>query len=158
MENILEFLVSAKKNTYANGGSASKVDSSREGSKDYEYQQVLNGKKFCYHDTYFGGEKFIGCEVVYVNNEPIWAMNYNGYSVVENLSEEAMDNALRPALMKVGMDKSVLPVRGPSEYINGEYRYTFKPTGTMKNFTGVERIYKNNVLIYELNCAGGIIK
>lgn len=156
-KSILDFLIRAKKNTYANGNSA-KVNSSRLGSKDYEYEETINDKKLCYHDTYFGGEKFIGCEVVYIDDKPIWAMNYNGYSVVENLSEEAMDNALRPALMQVGVDNSVLPVRGPSKFVNGEYKYTFEQSGTMKNFTGLERIYKNNVLIYELYCSGGIIK
>ena len=107
MEEILDFLIRSKKNTYANGNAA-KVNSSRLGSKDYEYEETINNKKLCYHDTYFGGEKFIGCEVVYIDDKPIWAMNYNGYSVVENLSEEAMDNALRPALMQVGVDISVL--------------------------------------------------
>ena len=154
---IINFLVKAKKNTYANGNAA-KVNSSRLGSKDYEYEETINGKKICYHDTYFGGEKFIGSEVVYVDDKPIWAMNYNGYSVIENLSEEAMDNALRPALMMVGVDNSVLPVRGPSRFVNGEYKYAFEQSGTMENFIGVERIYKNDVLIYELHCSGGNIK
>ena len=107
MENIWEFLVRAKKNTYADGDSA-RVASSRLGSKDYHCEQIVNNQKLTYHDTYFGGEKFIGCEVVYVNNYPLWAMSYNGYSI--------------------------------------------------KNFTGLERIYKNNILIYELNCSGGLIK
>ena len=157
MEEILDFLIRAKKNTYANGNAA-KVNSSRLGSKDYEHEETINNKKLCYHDTYFGGEKFIGSEVVYIDDKPIWAMNYNGYSVVENLSEEAMDNALRPALMQVGVDNSVLPVRGPSKFVNGEYKYTFEQSGTMENFTGLERIYKNNELVYELQCNGGIIK
>ena len=69
-------------------------------------------------------------------------MNYNGYSVVENLSEEAMDNALRPALMQDDTDNSVFPLRGPSKFVNGEYKYTFVESGTMENFTGLERIYK----------------
>ena len=157
MEDILGFLVIAKKNTYANGNAA-RVEPSRTGSKDYQYEETIKNRHYCYHDTYFGGEKFIGCEVVYIDNNPIWAMNYNGYSVVENLDEDAMDNALRPALMKVGEDDSVLPVRGPSEFVNGEYKYTFKQSGSIQNFTGIERIYKNNILIYELNCSGGIIK
>ena len=156
MEKILEFLIRAKKNTYANG-KALRVTSSRLGSKDYHYEDIINNHKFCYHDTYFGGKNFIGEEVVYIDDKPIWAMNYYGYSVVENLSEEAMDKALRPALMQVGVDNSVLPVRGPSEFVNGEYKYTFQQSGTMENFTGIEKIYKNNVLIYELNCFGGEI-
>lgn len=157
MKEILEFLIRAKKNTYANGN-ALKVNSSRLGSKDYHYEDKIDDKKIIYHDTYFGGEKFIGEEVVYIEGKPIWAMNYNGYSLVDNLSEEAMDNALRPALMLVGTDNCVLPLRGPSKFSNGEYTYTFNQTGTMENFTGLEKIYKNNVLIYILHCSGGAIK
>ena len=157
MKILKDFLIRAKKNTYANG-SAAKVIPSRLGSKDYQYKENINNKKYIYHDTYFGGEKFIGCEVVYVDDNPIWAMNYNGYSVIDNLSEEAMDRVLRPALMEVGVDNSVLPVRGPSNFKNGEYKYTFKQSGTMERFTGCERIYKEDALIYELICSGGIIK
>ena len=81
-----------------------------------------------YHDAYFGGTDFIGEEVVYDENQtPIWAMNYHGVTLNENLSEDAVDNALRPALMKVGED-DILPLRGPKEFINGEYKYTFEVT------------------------------
>ena len=152
-----DFLVRAKKNTYANGNAA-KVNSSRLASKDYEYEEKINGKKVCYHDTYFGGEKFIGSEVVYIEDKPIWAMNYYGNTINPNFSEQAMDNALRPALMQVGTDNSVLPLRGPSKFTNREFSYTFEIFGTMENFTGLEKIYKNNELIYELKCSGGIIK
>ena len=68
---------------------------------DYEYTDGT----MTYHDTYFGGTDFIGEEVVYDENQtPIWAMNYHGVTLNENLSEEAVDSALRPALMKVGED------------------------------------------------------
>lgn len=141
MKEIIEFLIKAKKNTYANSN-VLKANSSRLGSTDYQYEEQIDGKKVVYHDTYFGGEKFIGEEVVYIDNKPIWAMNYNGYPLVDDFSEEAIDNALRPALMQVGADKSVLPLRGPSKFSNGEYTYTFKQTGTLENFTGIEKIYK----------------
>ena len=85
-------------------------------------------------------------------------MNYYGITLDENLGEEAMDNALRPALMKVGEDKTVIPVRGPREFINGEYRYTFEVSSDINCFNGIETIYKNNVKIYELKCNGGLIK
>ena len=85
-------------------------------------------------------------------------MNYYGVTLDENLGEEAMDNALRPALMKVGEDKSVIPIRGPKEYINGEFKYYFDFTGDINNFSGIETIYKNNTKIYELKCSGGLIK
>ena len=69
-----------------------------------------------------------------------------------------MDNALRPALMQVGEDKNVISTRGPSKFENNGYVYTFRTTGTIDNFDGVEQVYKDNNLIYELHCSGGIIK
>ena len=85
-------------------------------------------------------------------------MNYYGVTFDDTLGEETMNNALRPALMKVGEDKSVVPVRGISELKNNEYVYTFKATGTIENFDGIEQIYKDNKLIYEIHCFGGLIK
>lgn len=85
-------------------------------------------------------------------------MNYYGVTLDENLSEEAMDKALRPALMKVGEDTFVIPVRGPSKFQNGEYTYTFNCEGNIENFVGTEEIYKNEKLIYQLHCHGGMIK
>lgn len=152
MDELEKFLVEAKKQTYANEN-VEKVASSRSGSKDYEYK---NGD-MVYHDTYFGGTDFIGEEVVYVDGAIYWGMNYYGVTLDESLGEEAMDKALRPALMRVGED-DVIPVRGPKEYSNGEYRYTFEVEGNISNFNGVETIYKNGEKIYELRCNGGLIK
>lgn len=107
INELKEFLVKAKKSTYANSN-APKIESTRLDSKDYEY-------------------------------------------------EEAMDKALRPALMQVGTDNSI-PVRGPKEYYNDEYSYTFEYSGELDNFQGKEQIKKSDNLIYELNCHGGFIK
>jgi len=153
MNNLEEFLIEAKQQTYVNA-LVEKKPSSRLNSNDYEYVK----DDMIYHDTYFGGTKFIGEEIVYVDNTPYWGMNYYGVTLDENLGEEAMDNALRPALMKVGEDKSVIPIRGPKEFINGEFKYSFDVIGDVNNFSGVEIVYKNNVKIYELKCTGGLIK
>ena len=152
-KELIEFLIEAKKQTYANA-SAKKERSSRTGSHDYEYS---NGK-LTYHDTYFGGTKFMGEEVVYDDNStPFWGMNYYGITLDESLSEETVDKALRPALMRVG-ENNILPLRGPEVYINGYYKYTFKVNGTMEDFEGIEEIYKNNEKIYVLRCHGGNIR
>lgn len=157
-DTFRDFLIRAKKSTYANS-TIEKVKPSRIGSSDYQYEEIVNNKKYTYHDTYFGGTKFMGEEVVYCDsNKPIWGMNYYGVTIDDTLGEEAMDMALRPALMKVGEDKDVIPVRGSSKFINNGYTYTFKVTGTIENFDGIEQIYKEDNLIYELHCSGGIIK
>lgn len=155
-KQLYEFLIEAKKQTYANANANVKqADSSRKGSHDYHYQN----EKMTYHDTYFGGTKFMGEEVVYCNYEtPIWGMNYYGITIDESLSEEAMDKALRPALMAVGEDEDVIPVRGPKYYQNGEYEYSFFVKGDLDCFEGTETIYKGKTKVYELKCHGGIIK
>ena len=150
---IRDFLIEAKKSTYANG-TTEKIESNRLGSKDYEYKK----DNMLYHDTYFGGTNFIGEEVVYIDNKIYWAMNYYGVSLDENLGEEAMDNALRPALMQVGVSENIIPVRGPREYKNGDFKYTFEVSGDLTNFSGIETIYKNDKKVYELKCNGGLIK
>ncbi len=153
MEKIYNFLIEAKKKTYANAN-VKKQKSTRKGSYDYEYSS--NG--MTYHDTYFGGTNFMGEEVVYESEQtPIWGMNYYGITLDDSLSEEIIDKALRPALMKVGED-DIIPVRGPKEYLNGEYRYTFDVSGNLDYFEGQETIYKNNKKVYILKCNGGIIK
>lgn len=152
MKELENFLIEAKKQTYANA-SVEHTASSRLNSVDYEYKN----DNMLYHDTYFGTTNFIGEEVVYQDNKVLWAMNYHGITIDDSLLESAMDNALRPALMLVGED-DIIPVRGPKEFVNGAYKYNFKVEGDLDNFEGIETIYKNNTKIYELRCSGGLIK
>ena len=77
-------------------------------------------------------------------------MVYYGRTLDESLSEEAMDNAL-------GQDDTI-PVRGPKEFENQGYRYTFEVTGDLTNFEGEETIEKENKKIYTLKCHGGMIR
>lgn len=84
-------------------------------------------------------------------------MNYYGITLDDSLDFQVMDKVLRVALMKVGEDKSVIPVRGSKEFVNEDYTYTFNVDGDMENFVGVEQIYKDDKLIYELKCHGGFI-
>lgn len=152
MNNLERFLIEAKKQTYANAN-IEKIQSTRLNSNDYEYKK----DNMVYHDTYFGGTKFIGEEVVYINNKTYWAMNYHGVTLDESLGEVAMDKALRPALMMVGKD-NIIPVRGPKEFVNGEYKYKFDVDGDLNYFNGTETVYKNNIKIFELKCSGGLVE
>ncbi len=151
--DLHNFLIEAKKETYANEN-VEKVKSTRRGSHDYEYTK----DNWTYHDTYFGGTDFQGQEVVYRQDDtPIWGMIYYGKTLDESLNEEAMDKALRPALMQVGQD-DVIPVRGPKEFENQGYQYTFKVTGDLTSFEGEETIEKEGNKVYTLKCHGGIIR
>lgn len=152
LQLLHNFLIEAKKQTYANEF-VKKCTSTRRGSHDYEY----SSKNMTYHDTYFGGTNFMGEEVVYLSDDtPIWGMNYYGVTLDKSFSEEAVDKALRPALMMVGED-DIIPVRGPKEFINNEYKYQFEVTGDLEYFEGQETIYKKEQKVYVLKCHGGTI-
>ena len=56
--------------------------------------------------------------------------------------------------MKVGED-DILPLRGPKEFTNGEFKYVFNVNGNLDFFEGEETIYKNDEKIYSLKCHGG---
>ena len=66
------FIVRAKAATYVGGGA--QTPSCRAGSHDLRFEDG----PFCYLDSYFGGSDFLGEEVVYFQDVPVWAMNYYG--------------------------------------------------------------------------------
>ncbi|MBN2853323.1 MAG: hypothetical protein JXQ23_11370 [Clostridia bacterium] len=78
MKELTEFIVKAKKNTYASG--LGKVESSRRLSTDLYYRE----NEYEYADSYFGAKEFSGQEVVYRDNLPVWSMNYYGKIIDKN--------------------------------------------------------------------------
>ncbi len=144
-DEIVDFLLRAKKRTYAGKGAETK--SSRPASHDLEYSE--NDLK--YIDTYLGGEKFIGEEVVWVRNVPIWSMNYCG----RILNESFLGDFLKEALLKVEKE---YPYRGPLVYNKGKYSYHCVVDGDIKWFIGYEEIFFNGVKVYECRFHGGEVK
>jgi hypothetical protein len=74
VDNLLEdvlahFLDEANKSTYAKKDAA-KVKPLRPNSEDYHFEK----DDLIYHDTYFGGRNFIGEEIVYQNQTPVWEL------------------------------------------------------------------------------------
>ena len=145
------FLREANSNTYANEN-VKKASPLRPGSNDYHFEKG----DLTYHDTYFGATKFIGEEIVYKSGKPAWGMNYYGFTLNSEISEGLFDAILRPALMSGSGDN--IPVRGPKEFINGEWKYTFNTEGDLANFTGLEEISKNGEVVCRLYCHGGFIE
>lgn len=151
LSKLESFLLDTKLATYANKD-ANPLKNSRLGSKDYEYTDG----NLIYHDTYFGVESFMGEEVVYKDNKPIWGMNYYGQVFSSDFAEEIFNTVLRPALTKVG-ENGVLPVRGPASFAKDDYEYEFIADGGLDDFSGMEIIRKSGAKVYELSCRGGKI-
>lgn len=144
-EKCLDFLVEAKKNTYAGSGTKNEK-SMRPCSSDLEYS---NGS-YKYIDTYLGSENFIGEEAVFYLDKPIWGMNYYGKE-----HENYSGDFLKKALMTVTKE---YPYRGKPIFKDGDYTYVCSINGDFKHFSGVEKIYYDNKLTFECYFNGGIIK
>ena len=135
-EGIIDFLIKAKKATYA--GKGAETASSRPGSHDLEYREG----DMLYYDTYLGGEKFAGEEALWISDKPYWSMNYAGRVTGENFSGDF----LKEALLRVPADK---PFRGPEEYIDGNYAFKCDVDGNFEWFQGKETISYCGAQIYE---------
>lgn len=146
---LIEFLIKAKVNTYADGIKY-KVPSTQNNSIDYHYEE----DNFVYHDTYYGSKEFYCEEKVYLDNKLIWHMEYKG-GVIHDKNINIYDKVLKPALKKIDDEFSL---RGPKEFSVDDYKYTFKANGSIENFKEIEKIYKDDKLVYELICYGGKIK
>ena len=144
-KEIIDFLIIAKKATYA--GKGAEVISSRPNSHDLEY---IEGN-LKYYDTYLGGEKFAGEEALWKDNIPFWSMNYIGRVLDEGFSGDFLKEALALVPEKY-------PYRGPLKHENGEYKYICTVEGDFIWFSGHEEIYKNDLKVYECNFHGGLIK
>jgi hypothetical protein len=150
-KELANFLHEANKNTYANKD-APKVAASRWKSEDYRFEKG----ELIYHDTYFGGRDFIGEEIVYKNQKPVWGANYFGFILDDNVGEKDVYDFLRQALMQDYDD--VIPIRGPKNFSAEDKEYRFTADGDLTNFSGKEEIYFGGKVIYRCFVHGGFIR
>ena len=147
-EDLLDFLVEAKKSTYASGRSPE--EGSRTDELTFTYE---NEGTYTYHDGYLGSEKFIGQEVILQQTKTIWGMNYYGAILVDAIPED-FSGFLKTALSLVSRDN---PFRGPNTLTRGDFSYHSSWIGNIEQFRGEEYITFDNTRIYELFFHGGII-
>jgi len=149
-KRLCEFLVKAKKTTYATGEAAKKII-----EKDKSTTLIFEEGNLKYHDNYFGGEPFGGREVVFFQNEPVYIMTYYG-SVSESVSDfKVVYKILQKALLLIPED---YPFRGPSDYSEDGLIYKNSYTGEIDSFFGEEIITSaDGKEIYRAKYAGGFV-
>lgn len=149
-KKLLQFLLKARTKTYAgNGGRAQPAFS---GSNQLEYKE----EDWLYRDIYYSGRgKFMGLEVVYYKRKPVWSMSYYG-SCKEQPEQEIYD-FLKQALLENWKSARIWK---EVEWKKGNYKYTCQPDfeGSIEEFAGVEKIFKEGRKIYQLFYAGALIK
>lgn len=145
MNDIIDFLIRAKRATYA--GKGAETTSTRPQSHDLIYSE----DDYMYYDTYLGGNQFAGEEALWIKNKPYWSMNYAGRVTGDNFSGDF----LKEALLNVPCN---IPFRGPEHYVNGNYAYDCNIEGSFEWFQGYEIISYQGKQIYECYFHGSVIE
>jgi hypothetical protein len=144
------FIVRAKAATYVGAGHA--VRPTRPGSHDLSYEEP--GRR--YSDSYFGGTDFLGQEVVWQDDVPVWAMNYGG----RVLDGAAIDGARAAKVIRAALPLMYAEGRflGGFRHLHGPYRYEDRSTGDTTGFRGIEVIRRGGLVVYRLDYQGGRIR
>lgn len=149
LTNLKEFLVEAKKLTYAGGEISKKIL-----EMDKSTTLTFEDGDYKYHDNYFGGEPYGGREVVFFKDEPVYMMVYYGLVNEEVTDFHEIYKILRKALSLIPEDK---PYRGPKEYVEGDYKYINNFIGEVDNFSGEESISYKETEVYSAKYIGGLV-
>ena len=153
-EQFVDFLLEAKRRTYAGQGDEATVTPLVPGSKQLEHRDG----DYLYRDIYFGMAYFVGQEVVFRREQAVWSMSYAGG--VMPLSRDGHDTRaiyafLRLALRHGGQDA---PYRGPAAFTRDALTYTNATDGSLTMFSGVEAISREGAQLYECRYAGGLLR
>lgn len=150
-DQLAQFLVQAKRATYASQGDDASVTPLLSGSRQLQFQlgDVL------YRDIYFGFAFFVGQETVYERDTPVWAMGYAGGMVDAQADVGATYKFLRFALRQIDAGA---PFRGPGLIRGDDFQYTSQTDGALENFWGIERISHKRAIVYELRYHGGRVR
>jgi len=155
-DELIAFLIDAKRRTYAAGGSESEaiVTPLLPNSHQFEYRDG----SLLYRDIYFGEAYFVGQETVYAGSLPFWAMCYaGGFTTSVNNQSEASEigRILQAALREVTPER---PYRGPSTFRRGIYSYVNETEGNAYRFSGMETIARGDEVVYRLRYSGGVLR
>lgn len=152
-KDLSAFIDRAMKATYAGGGQKEE-NPERSGFFELVYDKEL---PWYYRDSYTGHSRSGGQEVVRFNNEPVWWSGYGGGMVEgkEGMSDQTFD-FLKKALSapEEGFDS----LRGPHEFTDGDWKYTYKQEGNITDYYGYEEIHYKGEKIFWHRAVGGILK
>lgn len=147
MEELIQFIVEAKRSAYASGGSKLEKPS-RPGAKDLPY----TSGSYSYLDSYYGEVHFAGQEIVWHHGNAKWSMNYFGFT---HDPVTGFPEFLNACLREV--DESA-PFRGPAKKTDELFEYVCTWSGDISRFSGEEHIVYQGQTIFSLSFHGGLIQ
>lgn len=150
LDALHTFIVAAKAATYVGNGQP--AESCRAASHDL----IFSNGPFSYLDSYFGGQDFLGEEVVYHQNRPVWGMNYYGVVLDPGkITAAEAGRMIKDSLSKLYAEGRFL---GGWTFSQGDLVYHDTSQGDLTHFTGYEWIERAGAKVYELFYHGGLIK
>jgi hypothetical protein len=152
LKELADFIVEANKNAWAAG--TGKVQTRLKDGKSLSYARG----DWELEDDYTGYFSAPGMTRVLYKGRTTWSMAYFGPG--QTTGQEALVKPtfsfLKEALMLVAPE---MPFRGPSEYKNGEWRYTFRLSrGDITDFLGNESVYNKDTLMFAQTIGGGLVR
>lgn len=144
------FLVKAKNEGYASGDQ-SRIRKLGDGGLEVAFAEG----QFSYRDRWYGETAFSGEEVVHCQGRAVWSMNF--YGVVSKDAQVPAEFAKfhKSALRRV---TAASPFRGPLFHQEGELVYINDVTGSIQEFSGVERVLFRSREIFRLVYHGGLLQ
>jgi len=140
---FIDFVVEAKKNTYASGGKE-KILADR--THELRYEKGI----YKYLDRYNGFDPFAGVDVAWEDGEMKWLMGYGGITIKDTpvkIGAKKIFKILKKALLTVNV---ICPHRGKSSIKMGEFYYQIFDDGT-------EVILCEEIEVYKGYFRGGLI-
>lgn len=145
--DLKNFIFEASRATYASGD-----ETIKQKETDGSTTIVFSKGSYQMHDNYFGGEPYGGREVVFLNDKAIWMMVY--YGLVHNGTNKEVYGFLMESLSNNTTD---MPYRGPKLYEKENWKYENQLKGEIGNFSGTEKIFKDDICLYEASYIGGFV-
>jgi hypothetical protein len=150
LNGLEAFIVRAKARTYVGDGASR--PQCRPGAHDIGYEDG----SWAYLDSYFGGTDFLGQEVVWQADAPVWAMNYYGRILrPDRIDAVTAGRVIKQALSALYGEGRFL---GGFSFATGAYLYRDQSVGTVNSFSGDEVIEMDREAVYRLDYHGGLIK
>ena len=146
MESLIDFLVEARRVTYAIPDGMVVGDGTE--------QMVYDHGEWSYRDRYAGQNPYGGHEIVWHGGRVVWMKNY----IAEVVSDiRPMAEIYRFQREVLGQPNPDHLMRGPASYRSGEYSYTNQISGDITRFVGEEQIFYAGVEVYRMMFHGGQI-
>ena len=149
------FLGRAMLATYAGGGAETRPKE-LPGFRELEYKEG----DWYYKDSYTGYFQSWGRETVWLKGKPFWTQLYGGGIVPEKQKDKklvAQAFVFLKECMSTGEKSKGFQPRGPKSYKSGDWSYTSTWKGTIKHYTGEEKIKLKGKVVFTHRFIGGLV-